>query len=85
MKITALILLRLIVQWQKNGSYESDEILVSIINEPTPTCTSVMGKIKLSKWKHCAGNTDKRQCEATCGLSTGGAPNVFKRYLIIFR
>lgn len=80
----AWCLFRLSVHWQKNGTYESDEILVNIIEEPTPTCTSIMGKTKLSKWKHCSGNTNKKQCEATCGLSTGGAPNVVKRYKIMF-
>lgn len=76
-----LVWFRLCIQWQKNGTYESDEILVNIIPEPTPTCTSIMGKMKLSKWKHCAGNTNKKQCEATCGLSTGGNPNVLRRYV----
>lgn len=75
---------RLSIHWQRNGAYESDEIVVNIIDEPTPTCTSVMGKININKWKHCSRNTHKKQCEATCGLSTGGSPNVLKRYRITY-
>lgn len=56
-----------------------DEIEVRIVNEPTPTCENVTYVLK--NWTHCADFNNYRDCVHACGLSTGGAPNVEKRYV----
>lgn len=58
-----------------------DEIEVRIVNEPTPTCENVTYVLK--NWTHCADFNNYRDCVQACGLSTGGAPNVEKRYVLL--
>nr|XP_022910564.1 proto-oncogene tyrosine-protein kinase receptor Ret isoform X1 [Onthophagus taurus]XP_022910572.1 proto-oncogene tyrosine-protein kinase receptor Ret isoform X2 [Onthophagus taurus] len=63
--------IKLIVEWKRNNTKESENITISIIES-----NSCLGKTSdINDWVHCAEKENAASCEKECGLATGGPVN----------
>ncbi|KAF5305887.1 hypothetical protein FQA39_LY09126 [Lamprigera yunnana] len=72
--------IRITVQWLNNKIKQTDEIIVKITNEPNHTCNEKGPSIR--DWTFCSYYKNKKDCNKSCGLSTGGLPGVQRRKII---